>query len=128
MRTDLLHNARALRRLATGLAAAAALASAVVVSSWGDKSGLGAPAVWAWLLTGIQVLALWAAGRGWWWGWLLGGLVQIPWIAYAATTDQIGFLPGCAVSASVQIGAFFRAGALVDRRNGTQQPLQAVAA
>jgi hypothetical protein len=61
---------------------------------------------WPWVLTGLQVLALWAAGRGLRLGWLLGGTVQFPWIAYALLTDQIGFIPGCAVSAFVQLYSY----------------------
>lgn len=61
---------------------------------------------WPWVLTGLQVLALWAAGRGLRLGWLLGGTVQFPWIAYALLTDQIGFIPGCAVSACVQLSSY----------------------
>jgi hypothetical protein len=102
------HRSSTGRRLAGGLAGAVAVTIAVVVSARGDDSGLGVPQAWPWLLTGLQVLALWSAGRGWWWGWLLGGLVQIPWIAYAVMTGQIGFIPGCAISASVQIVAFLR--------------------
>jgi hypothetical protein len=64
---------------------------------------------WPWVLTGLQVLALWAAGRGFRLGWLLGGMVQLPWIAYALLTDQIGFIPGCAVSAGVQLHAYVAA-------------------
>lgn len=79
-----------------------------MISSARDGSPLGAPALWPWLLTALQVLALWAAGRQRWWAWLLGGAVQIPWIAYALVTEQIGFIPGCAVSASVQIYSFLR--------------------
>ena len=81
---------------------------AVMDSSAGNDSALGAPAMGPWLLTGLQVLALWAAGRQHWWAWLLGGAVQIPWIAYAPVTAQIGFIPGRAMSASVQISSFLR--------------------
>jgi hypothetical protein len=102
------HESTARSRLTVGVVAAAGLSLAVVVSAWRDDSSLGAPLLWPWLLTGLQVLALWSAGRGRWWGWLLGGSVQIPWIAYAAMTDQIGFIPGCAVSASVQIYSYLR--------------------
>ncbi len=77
---------------------------------------LGAPSYWAWLLTGLQVFALWSAGGGRGWGWLLGAVVQVPWIAYAAVTAQLGFIPGCAVSAAVQAQSFLadrpRAGGL----------------
>ena len=94
------------RGLAGGLAASLALSIAVVVSAASNDSALGAPPIWPWLLTGLQVLSLWAAGRRHWWAWLLGASVQLPWIAYALMTDQIGFIPGCAISASVQIYSF----------------------
>ncbi|MGH7425670.1 MAG: hypothetical protein ACREJP_05840, partial [Candidatus Methylomirabilales bacterium] len=61
---------------------------------------------WPWLLTSLQVVALWSAGGGRWWGWLLGAAVQFPWIAYAVTTGQLGFIPGCAISAAVQAHSF----------------------
>jgi hypothetical protein len=90
--------------------ASAGLCAAIVVSAMGDPTPLGAPHYWPWLLTGLQVVALWSAGSGRWWGWLLGGSVQLPWIAYAVVTTQIGFIPGCAISASVQIHNFIRNG------------------
>jgi len=89
-----------------GVVASLGLSIAVFVSAAHDDSALGAPALWPWLLTGLQVLSLWAAGRRHWWAWLLGGAVQAPWIAYALLTDQFGFIPGCAISASVQIYSF----------------------
>jgi hypothetical protein len=75
------------------------------------ESSLGAPAYWAWLLTALQVLALWAAGQRRWWGWLLGAAVQPPWITYAVLTGQIGFIPGCAISMIVQAWSFVHASA-----------------
>lgn len=86
----------------------ACLSAAVLVTAWSDDSPLGAPSYWPWLLTGLQVLALWSAGTGRWWGWLLGGSVQVPWIAYALVTTQVGFVPGCAISACVQLCSFCR--------------------
>ena len=94
------------RSLTAGVVASLVLSIAVVVSAARGDSALGAPALWPWLLTGLQVLSLWAAGRRHWWAWLLGGSVQLPWMAYALMTDQIGFIPGCAISASVQIYSF----------------------
>lgn len=82
----------------------------VVATASGDDSALGAPPYWAWLLTGLQVTALWAAGTGRRWGWLVGGSVQLPWIAYALMTSQFGFIPGCLASASVQLYSFLRTG------------------
>jgi hypothetical protein len=84
--------------------------TAVMASAMGDTTPLGAPGYWPWLLTGLQVIALWSAGSGRWWGWLLGGSVQLPWIAYAVVTTQFGFIPGCAISASVQIHNFVHNG------------------
>jgi hypothetical protein len=80
----------------------------VVISAWYSESRLGAPLYWTWVLTGIQVLALWAAGRRHWWAWLLGAAVQLPWIAYALLTDQHGFVPGCLLSAAVQVWTLTR--------------------
>jgi hypothetical protein len=64
---------------------------------------------WPWVLTALQVLGLWAAGRGHRVGWLLGGTVQFPWIAYALLTSQVGFIPGCAVSACIQLHSYVAA-------------------
>lgn len=95
-------------RLAVGLIAAIGMSIVVMASAAGHRSGLGAPAAWPWILTGIQVLSLWSAGRSYWWGWLMGGSVQLPWIAYAVMTEQFGFIPGCLISASVQLYSFLR--------------------
>ncbi|MPZ54418.1 MAG: hypothetical protein GEU79_17110 [Acidimicrobiia bacterium] len=90
------------------LALGASLTLSGVIISTGDGSDLGAPSYWPWLLTGLQVTALWSAGTRRWWGWLLGSSVQIPWVAYAVVTTQIGFIPGCAVSLLVQSYSFVR--------------------
>jgi hypothetical protein len=100
----------AMIRLASAGTAALMFSGLVVATAWTDATPLGAPRYWPWLLTGLQVLALWSAGRGRWWGWLLGGSVQLPWIAYAVVTTQLGFIPGCAVSAAVQTYSFLRRG------------------
>ena len=98
-------------RLLSAAVAAPVLSAVVVITAGRTDGPLGAPSYWPWLLTGLQVLALWSAGTGRWWGWLLGGAVQLPWIAYALVTAQLGFIPGCAVSAVVQTHSF-----LADRR------------
>jgi hypothetical protein len=97
-------------RLPLGYAALAAfaLSAVVVATAFGNDTPLGAPRFWPWLLTGLQVVALWSAGTGKWWGWLLGGSVQLPWIAYAIVTMQLGFIPGCTASATVQLLSFIR--------------------
>jgi len=94
--------------LVSAVTAALVLSGLVAVTAWRDQTRLGSPSHWLWLLTGLQVLALWSAGRGRWWGWLLGGSVQVPWIAYVAVTTQLGFIPGCAVSSAVQTRSFLR--------------------
>jgi hypothetical protein len=85
------------------------LCLAVTVSSRTDPSALGAPVYWTWALTGLQVMALWVAGRGQAWGWVVGSAVQPGWIAYALLTDQPGFVIGCAISTGVQLSAYLRA-------------------
>jgi hypothetical protein len=96
--------------LAGALALSAAGCALVVWSSDSGESRLGVPAYWAWLLTALQVLALWAAGRELWWGWLLGAGIQPVWIVYAELTSQHGFVLGCLVSGAVQLRNFARAG------------------
>lgn len=86
--------------------ATSGLCSLLLLTGSHSDSPIGVPSYWPWLLTGLQVLALWSAGRGRAWGWLLGGSVQIPWIIYSVLTSQLGFIPGCAVSAAIQIHTF----------------------
>ena len=85
-----------------------AVCLAIFVSAQTIETRLGAPAYWAWFLTGLQVTGLWGAGSRRWWGWGVGAAVQPPWIVYALLTGQIGFIPGCAVSAAVQTATFIR--------------------
>jgi hypothetical protein len=73
-----------------------------------------------WVLTALQVFSLWVAGRGSRFGWLLGGTVQLPWIVYALVTNQIGFIPGCVVSACVQLYSY--AAAVAPRRKEVERP------
>lgn len=101
--------ARARGAVAAWLLAGSAVSTAVVLSAHlAPASPLGAPGWWSWLLTGTQVVALWAAGTSRGWGWILGAGVQLPWIAYAVLTGQFGFIPGCVVSAAVQTASFVR--------------------
>lgn len=109
---------QARRRLAWGALLSLAGSAAVVASAWSSVSRIGAPSYWPWLLTGLQVLALWSAGSKRWWGWLFGAAVQPPWIAYALVTGQFGFIPGCAISAAVQAYSFARWNGLVPSATG----------
>ena len=93
-------------RLLCAAVAAPALSALVVLTAAATDAPLGAPPFWPWLLTGLQVAGLWSAGIGRRWGWLLGAAVQLPWIAYAVVTGQLGFIPGCAISALVQTHSF----------------------
>ena len=95
-------------QLALFCCVSAGLSLALMLTSWAAPSRLGAPPFWPWALTGLQVLALWAAGRRISWSWLLGAAVQPPWIAYAIVTGQLGFVAGCALSAVVQVSSFLR--------------------
>jgi hypothetical protein len=94
--------------LSGAVALSAALSVGLVLTTRDVALGLGVPAGWPWLLTGLQVTALWAAGTKRRWGWLLGAAVQPPWIVYAILTDQFGFIAGCAVSAAVQAYSYLR--------------------
>jgi hypothetical protein len=57
-------------RLLSAVVAAPALSTVVVITATGTDAPVGAPPYWPWLLTSLQVLALWSAGTGRWWGWL----------------------------------------------------------
>ena len=93
----------------------AALCLAVTVSSRTDPGELGAPVYWTWALTGLQVMAMWVAGRGQAWGWMVGSAVQPGWIVYALLTNQLGFIVGCVISTGVQLSAYMRANASTGR-------------
>ena len=106
---------RARSGIGAWLCLSATLCLAVIVSSRSDPSELGSPVYWTWALTGLQVMALWVAGRGQAWGWMLGSAVQPGWIAYALLTDQPGFVIGCAISTGVQLSAYLRANGATGR-------------
>jgi len=93
-------------RVLSAAVTAPALSRLLLITAAGTDARLGVPRYWPWVLTGLQVLGLWSAGSGRWWGWLLGASVQLPWIAYAVVTGQLGFIPGCAFSAVVQAHSF----------------------
>lgn len=48
--------------------------------------------IWSLLLAAGGILGLWLAGRKNYWGWGVGILMQLLWIAYALVTAQYGFL------------------------------------
>lgn len=84
------------------------LVGLVLVTASGSAARLGAPSYWAWVLTGLQITALWGAGSGHGWAWPLGAAMQPPWIAYAIVTGQVGFVAGCVVSGAVQTANILR--------------------
>lgn len=106
---------RARSAIGVWLCLSATLCLAVLVSSRSDPSELGSPVYWTWALTGFQVVALWVAGRGRAWGWMVGSAVQPGWIAYALMTDQLGFVIGCGISTAVQLSAYLRADGAIGR-------------
>ncbi|HEX2420847.1 MAG TPA: hypothetical protein VHL55_04540, partial [Acidimicrobiia bacterium] len=52
------------RQLITAGALSLCLSIGLVATSTASTTTLSAPPWWPWLLTGLQVLALWSAGRG----------------------------------------------------------------
>ncbi|MEV4754196.1 hypothetical protein AB0J86_03655 [Micromonospora sp. NPDC049559] len=100
-------------RAATAAPVTAALAGAaalsVAMAATRRDHGLGLAPAWAWVLTSLQVSALFAAGRGQRTGWLFGASIQVCWITYAVLTSQYGFVPGCLVSLVVQGYSYRRA-------------------
>ncbi len=112
-RTRTATDGRAPYGVAGGLAGtalgSAGLVTVLLATAAGSTHPLGAPGYWAWVLTGLQVASLWAAGAGRAWGWPTGAAVQPAWIAYALVTGQVGFVPGCVVSGTVQTVNFVRA-------------------
>ena len=115
MAASILNGDSSNRRLAVFCGLSVIMTLAVMVTSWTGDTRLGAPAYWPWVLTGFQVLALWSAGRRAWWGWLLGAAAQPAWIGYALVTHQLGFIPGCIISAVVQVSSFLRMEAELDQ-------------
>ncbi len=82
-----------LLRLVAAGALSLILSIALAATAWQSEARLGAPEYWAWLLTGLQVAAMWFAGSGRSQGWLLGAAVQPAWITYALLTGQIRIHP-----------------------------------
>jgi hypothetical protein len=94
--------------LVAGVGASACLCLFILLTSRSSTASLGVPPAWAWLLTGTQLLGLWVAGHQRPSGWLIGFVVQPAWIVYALLSGQLGFVPGCAVSAGVHLATFMR--------------------
>ncbi|RKR86477.1 hypothetical protein BDK92_0707 [Micromonospora pisi] len=83
-------------------------AASMAMAATHRETGLGLGPAWAWILTGFQVSALLAVGRGLGVGWLIGASVQVCWVTYAMLTAQHGFIPGCVVSLVVQGYSYLR--------------------
>jgi hypothetical protein len=88
--------------------ASACLCLFILLTARASTASLGVPPAWAWVLTGTQLLGLWVAGHQRPSGWLIGFVVQPGWIVYALLSGQLGFVPGCAVSAGVHLATFMR--------------------
>ncbi|WP_329101666.1 hypothetical protein OG792_21705 [Micromonospora sp. NBC_01699] len=84
------------------------VALSMAMTATRHESGLGLGPGWAWILTGFQVSALLAVGRGHGIGWLIGASVQVCWVTYAVLTAQQGFIPGCVISLAVQGYSYLR--------------------
>ena len=56
---------------------------------------------WSWCLDGLGLTCTYLVGRKFWWGWLCYQGYNGIWIAYAITTRQWGFIPGCLVYATL---------------------------
>lgn len=52
--------------------------------------------IWSLLLAGVGLTGLWLAGNHSVWGWVVGLVAQVLWVAYAVTTGQWGFLVSAA--------------------------------
>jgi hypothetical protein len=94
--------------LVAGVGVSACLCLFILLTARASTSSLGVPPAWAWVLTGTQLLGLWIAGRRRPSGWLIGFIAQPGWIVYALLSGQLGFVPGCALSAGVHLATFLR--------------------
>ena len=94
--------------LVAGVESSAILCVLIFMSARASTSSLGVPAAWAWVLTGTQLLGLWVAGRRLPSGWLVGFVAQPGWIVYALLSGQLGFVPGCVLSAGVHLATYLR--------------------
>src|SRR5664280_477908 len=63
--------------------------SICIVATSADSGQLGVSSLWAWLLTGLQILGMWLVGRGSRFGWLLGLLAQPGWTTYALLSGNL---------------------------------------
>lgn len=64
--------------------------------------------LWSWVLMLVGVTGLWAAGSRRSWGWLIGLGAQGLWVAYALSTEQLGFLVSAAAYGTVYARNFIR--------------------
>lgn len=95
-------------RLAVIAAFAGSVALSAAMTATRRDHGLGLGQAWSWILTALQVSALYLLGRGQGVGWLLGAGIQLCWITYAVLTSQYGFVPGCLISAAVHSWSYLR--------------------
>ena len=56
---------------------------------------------WSWCLDGFGLLCTYLVGQKFWWGWLCYQGYNGVWVIYAICSRQWGFLPGCAIYATL---------------------------
>lgn len=104
MTAHLAHQITCASHIAVSVVIATTLTVLMIIQS--TAGGLGLPAHWPWILTAIQVVSLGLIGQSVSIGWLLGAAIQVSWIAYAALTDQPGFIIGCMLSAVIHVRSY----------------------
>ena len=48
--------------------------------------------LWSYLLAAVGIVGIYIAGKKNYWGWFIGLMAQVLWIAYAIATQQWGFI------------------------------------
>lgn len=61
------------------------------------------PQYWSWLLATIGITGLWLAGSKKTAGWAIGIGVQVLWIAYGISTEQLGFVASALAYGTVNV-------------------------
>ncbi len=62
--------------------------------------------LFSWILAAVGIIGVYIAGNKNKWGWAIGGLYQVLWIAYAYFTEQYPFIIVCLVYLVIYIKNF----------------------